>query len=136
MILLSSPSSFHPFHVCATLTRLALTLILLGQDGTINYLNLPAITDGLRFLSAYLPFLPLRLSTLTHYLVHSLAEFRHDATGTPVARVLSRIPSKPAKAVGEQAETGSVISLVFLSVLEPVRLSSSTDSHGPYTAKR
>ena len=23
------------------------------QDGTINYLNLPPVTDGLRFLSAY-----------------------------------------------------------------------------------
>lgn len=39
------------------------------QDGTINYLNLPPVTDGLRFLSAYLPFLPLRLSTLMHYLI-------------------------------------------------------------------
>lgn len=85
------------------------------EDGTINYLTLPAITDGLRFLSAYLPFLPLRLSTLTHYLAHSLSEFRHDSTGAPVVRVLSRLPSRCVKSVGEQADTGSVISLVFLN---------------------
>lgn len=86
------------------------------QDGTINYLNLPAITDGLRFLSAYLPFLPLRLSSLTSYLISSLHQLRHESTGNPVARVLSRPPSRRPRAVGDQADTGSVISLIFLSV--------------------
>ena len=81
-----------------------------------NYLNLPAITEGLRFLSGYLPFLPLRLNILSHYLIHSLNEFRHETTGTPVARVLSRIPSRRLRAVGEQSDTGSVVSLMFLSV--------------------
>ncbi|PSR80399.1 hypothetical protein PHLCEN_2v6732 [Hermanssonia centrifuga] len=85
------------------------------EDGTINYLNLPAITDGLRFLSAYLPFLPLRLSTLTDYLITSLTQLRHESTGTPVVRVLSRPPTRRLKSVGEQAGTGSVISLIFLS---------------------
>lgn len=86
------------------------------QDGTINYLNLPPVTDGLRFLSAYLPFLPLRLSTLMHYLISSLTSLRHDSTGTPVVRILSRIPSRRLKCVGEQSDTGSVISLLFLFV--------------------
>ena len=87
-----------------------------GQDGTINYLNLPAITDGLRFLSAYLPFLPLRLSSLTRHLIASLSELRHDTTGTPVVQILSRRPGKDVKNVGEQSDTGSVVALLFLFV--------------------
>ncbi|OSX61812.1 hypothetical protein POSPLADRAFT_1170423 [Postia placenta MAD-698-R-SB12] len=83
------------------------------EDGTINYLNLPAITDGLRFLSAYLPFLPLRLSTLMHYTISSLSALRHDVNDVAVVRILSRIPSKRLRAVGEQSDTGSVISLIF-----------------------
>ncbi|KAF9462390.1 pyridoxal phosphate-dependent transferase [Collybia nuda] len=85
------------------------------EDGTINYLTLPAITDGLQFLSAYLPFLPLRLSSLLHYLVSSLSQIKHDTTGTPVVRILSRKPTRRVKNIGDQADTGSTISLVFLS---------------------
>lgn len=79
-------------------------------------MTLPAITDGLRFLSAYLPFLPLRLSCLTHYLVAALSRLRHDSTGTPVVKILSKLPSRRLKSVGEQADSGSTISLIFLSV--------------------
>ncbi|KAG1737833.1 PLP-dependent transferase [Suillus paluster] len=85
------------------------------EDGTINFMTLPAVTDGLRFLSAYLPFLPLRLSCLTHYLVASLSRLRHDSAGTPVVKILSRLPSRQLKSVGEQADSGSTISLIFLS---------------------
>lgn len=85
------------------------------EDGTINFMTLPAITDGLRFLSAYLPFLPLRLSCLTHYLVTSLSRLRHDSTGTPVLQILSKLPSRRLKSVGEQGDSGSTISLIFLS---------------------
>ncbi|KAG1836806.1 PLP-dependent transferase [Suillus subalutaceus] len=85
------------------------------EDGTINFMTLPAVTDGLRFLSAYLPFLPLRLSCLTHYLVASLSCLRHDSTGTPVVKILSKLPSKRLKSVGEQCDSGSTISLIFLS---------------------
>ncbi|KAJ7722054.1 methyltransferase type 11 [Mycena maculata] len=85
------------------------------EDGTINYLTLPAVTDGLRFLSAYLPFLPLRLSCLMHYLVSSLSQLRHDTTGTPALRILSATPSRRLKSVGDQSDTGSIISLIFLS---------------------
>ncbi|RDX48709.1 PLP-dependent transferase [Lentinus brumalis] len=84
------------------------------EDGTINYLNLPAITDGLRFLSAYLPFLPLRLSSLTRHLITSLSELRHDTTGAPVVQILSRQPSKVVRSVGEQSDSGSVVALLFL----------------------
>jgi molybdenum cofactor sulfurtransferase len=86
------------------------------QDGTINYLTLPIITDGLRFLSVYLPFLPLRLSSLLHFLTSSLSRLRHDQSGTPVVRILSRLPKCRLKSVGEQADTGSTVSLIFLSV--------------------
>ncbi|KAM5537953.1 hypothetical protein V8D89_008429 [Ganoderma adspersum] len=85
------------------------------EDGTINYLSLPAITDGLRFLSAYLPFLPLRLSSLTRHLITSLSELRHDSTDTPVVQILSRRPSKDVRTIGEQSDAGSVVSLLFLS---------------------
>ncbi|KAG1734613.1 PLP-dependent transferase [Suillus lakei] len=85
------------------------------EDGTINFMTLPAVTDGLRFLSAYLPFLPLRLSCLTHYLATSLSRLRHDLTGTPLVKILSRLPSRRLKSVGEQGDSGSTISLIFLS---------------------
>ncbi|KAH7921642.1 PLP-dependent transferase [Leucogyrophana mollusca] len=84
------------------------------EDGTINYLTLPAVTDGLRFLSAYLPFLPLRLSCLLHFATTSLSRLRHESTGTPVVNILSKLPSRRLRSVGEQADTGSVISLIFL----------------------
>ncbi|GLB37929.1 putative aminotransferase class-V [Lyophyllum shimeji] len=85
------------------------------EDGTINYLTLPAITDGLQFLSAYLPFLPLRLTSLLHYLINSLSSLRHDTTGQPVVRILSRLPTRRLRSVGDQADTGSMVSLIFLS---------------------
>lgn len=85
------------------------------EDGTINYLTLPAITDGLQFLSAYLPFLPLRLTSLLHYLIHSLSSLRHDTTGKPVVRILSRLPTRRLRSIGDQADTGSMVSLIFLS---------------------
>ncbi|KDQ56271.1 hypothetical protein JAAARDRAFT_132691 [Jaapia argillacea MUCL 33604] len=85
------------------------------EDGTINYLTLPAITDGLRFLSAYLPFLPLRLSCLMHHLTTSLSQLRHENTGSPVVRILSRLPGQVLKSFSEEADTGSIVSLIFLS---------------------
>jgi len=88
------------------------------QDGTVNYALLSAVTDGLRLLSAYMPFLPLRLSCLTTYLVSSLLKVRHDSTGRPVVNILSRRPNTRLKAIGEQAETSSTVSLIFLSVRE------------------
>lgn len=68
-----------------------------GQDGTINYLLLPSITTGLRFLSAYLPFLPIRMAALTHYLASELEALTYpnsDGQGKRVCRVLSRIPGE------------------------------------------
>lgn len=86
------------------------------QDGTINYLTLPAVTDGLRFLTAYLPFLPLRLSCLTHFLTTTISELRHDTSKRPIVRILSRLPGRRLKSVGEQADTASTVSLLFHGV--------------------
>ncbi|KAJ4468374.1 pyridoxal phosphate-dependent transferase [Lentinula edodes] len=98
------------------------------EDGTINYLLLPAITSGLHLLSAYLPFLPLRLNCLLRYLVTELGriqhrdregrlinKFREGETEGEVCRVLSRVPKKVLKTVGEtDEEAGAVISCIFL----------------------
>jgi len=84
------------------------------EDGTINYLTLPAVTAGFQLLSAYLPFLPLRLSSLLHFLTSSLSQLRHEISGTPVVQILSRLPARRLKSVGEQADTGSTVSLIFL----------------------
>jgi len=67
-------------------------------------------------LSRYAPYLPLRLSSLTHYLAESLTEIKHDAARTPVAHILSRTPGRRLSAVGEQSDTGSTVSLNFLEV--------------------
>ncbi|EJD08353.1 PLP-dependent transferase [Fomitiporia mediterranea MF3/22] len=84
------------------------------QDGTINYLSLPAVTHGLRFLTMYMPFLPMRLSALTHYLVAGLEGLRHDVNGSRVARILSRLPTRRLREIGDQANFGSTVSLHFL----------------------
>lgn len=103
----------------------------LRQDGTINYLNLPAVVDGLRFLSAYLPFLPLRLSSLLHYLTNSLTQLKHDTNGAPVVRILSRLPKRRLMTVGEQADCGSIISLIFLSVSILICAASTVTDFSP-----
>lgn len=93
--------------------------LFFSQDGTINYLTLPAVTDGLHFLTAYLPFLPLRLSCLMHFLTTTLAQLRHDTTKRPVVKILSRLPDRRLRSVGEQADTGSTVSLLFCGVGTP-----------------
>lgn len=83
------------------------------EDGTVNYLVLSAITDGLRFLSGYQPFLPLRLSCLLHYLVDELQQSHHP-DGSPLVRVLSRRPTSRVRRVGEESDTGFSLSFQYL----------------------
>ncbi|KDQ56273.1 hypothetical protein JAAARDRAFT_59174 [Jaapia argillacea MUCL 33604] len=85
------------------------------EDGTINYLALPAIADGPRLLSNYLPFLPLRLSCLVDYLSSSLLRLHHQENSSPVVRILSRLPTRRLTNVGDQSDTGFTVSFVFLS---------------------
>lgn len=82
-------------------------------------------------LSGHISYLPLRLSTLTHYLVESLGEIRHDATSTPVALILSRRPGRRLSAVGEQSDTGATVSLVFLEVSQVASSFLLSDETGP-----
>ena len=93
-----------------------LTSLIINKDGTVNYLHLPAMKDGLCFLSAYLPFHPLRVSSPLLYLSSALTPLRHGSTGNPVVRILSKLPSRRVRTVGEQSDVGSVMSLVFLGV--------------------
>ncbi|EIM80857.1 PLP-dependent transferase [Stereum hirsutum FP-91666 SS1] len=87
------------------------------EDGTINYLLLPSITTGLRFLSAYMPFLPIRMAALTHYLATELEGVTYPNSEFKACRVLSKVPGeetgKRPRKVGEVADAGSVISCLF-----------------------
>jgi molybdenum cofactor sulfurtransferase len=67
-------------------------------------------------LTPYMPLLPVRLSSLTHSLVNTLSRLRHDTTGKPVTKILSRRPKKRVRFVGDQADVGSTVSLLFLLV--------------------
>jgi len=100
-----------------------------NKDGTVNYLHFSAIKDGLCFLSAYLPFLPLRLSSLLLHPLSALTQLRHDSTGNSVVRILSKLPSGRVRTVGEQSDVGSVMSLVFLGV--DYSRTPTPDGHSP-----
>jgi len=100
-----------------------------NKDSTVNYLHFSAIKDGLCFLSAYLPFLPLRLSSLLLHPLSALTQLRHDSTGNSVVRILSKLPSGRVKTVGEQSDVGSVMSLVFLGV--DYSRTPTPDGHSP-----
>ena len=61
-----------------------------------------------------------------HFLTSSMAELRHDTNGMPVVKILSKLPSRRLKSVGEQSETGSTISFVILSVSKLATCARST----------
>jgi len=44
-----------------------------------------------------------------------MAELRHDTNGTPVVKILSKLPSRRLKSIGEQSDTGSTVSFIILS---------------------
>lgn len=57
------------------------------EDGTINYLNLPAVEIGLRHLSAIgIDLIHERVCYLTSWLIESLLQLRHS-TGAPLIRL-------------------------------------------------
>ncbi|KAF9533272.1 pyridoxal phosphate-dependent transferase [Crepidotus variabilis] len=84
------------------------------EDGTINYLNLNAVTQGLHLLSEHLSSLPLRLSCLLLHLSSSISKLCHDTTGRPVVQILSKIPTRRLGSKGQQCETGFLLSCLFL----------------------
>ncbi|KAF9069723.1 PLP-dependent transferase [Rhodocollybia butyracea] len=100
------------------------------EDGTINYLLLPAITSGLQLLSTYLPYLPLRLNCLLHHLIAEISQIRHhghdgDIEQGFICQVLSRKPRKILQSLGETDEdTGAITACIFLDEAgEPFPLS-------------
>ncbi|KAF8756407.1 Aminotransferase class-V [Rhizoctonia solani] len=68
------------------------------EEGTINYLTLPAVTTGINMLSKYIDLLPIRLSSLYHYLYNQLSMLQYPDTKTPVVQILTREPSPPSTA--------------------------------------
>ncbi|CAE6466620.1 unnamed protein product [Rhizoctonia solani] len=68
------------------------------EEGTINYLTLPAVTAGINTLSKYMNLLPIRLSSLYHYLYSQLSMLQYPDTGTPVVQILTGEPSPPSTA--------------------------------------
>ncbi|CUA67032.1 Molybdenum cofactor sulfurase [Rhizoctonia solani] len=66
------------------------------EEGTINYLTLPAVTAGINMLSKYMDLLPIRLSSLYHYLYSQLSMLQYPDTGTPVVQILTGEPSLPS----------------------------------------
>jgi molybdenum cofactor sulfurtransferase len=67
-----------------------------SQEGTLNYMSLPAVAMGLNTLSKYIDLLPLRLSSLYHYLYNEISALKYPETGTPVVEILSGQPSAPS----------------------------------------
>jgi molybdenum cofactor sulfurtransferase len=90
-----------------------------GQDGTVNYLGLPAVVNGLYMHSQYLPALPLRLAALTDFLASRLSELKHAGTTKPFVSVLSARPRSLPVRLGEQSDTGSIVSFLMLEVSDP-----------------
>jgi len=57
------------------------------EDGTVNYLNIPAVEIGLRHLAAIgLDVIHARVMSLTGWLIDNLAAMRHD-TGQPLVKI-------------------------------------------------
>ncbi|QRW12670.1 aminotransferase class-V protein [Ceratobasidium sp. AG-Ba] len=67
------------------------------EEGTLNYMTFPAVSMGLGMLSKYIDLLPVRLSSLYHYLYTELSALRYHDTGTPIVQILTSPPSTPSR---------------------------------------
>ncbi|EJD36696.1 PLP-dependent transferase [Auricularia subglabra TFB-10046 SS5] len=79
------------------------------EDGTINYLGLPAVQMGLEVVTRYRDVLPQRLTILTHALSSGIARATHP-NGAPLAHVVSTLPD-----LEEPGASGSVVACIFLN---------------------
>lgn len=105
--------------VPGTLVTMALDMHEQFEDGTINYLGLPAITNGLRYLAPKIPLAASRLFPLFSWLSVELQKLTHDTTGGPVLKILSRLPSKALADTRDRwqvagKEVGATLSIMFL----------------------
>ncbi|KAH7101279.1 PLP-dependent transferase [Auriculariales sp. MPI-PUGE-AT-0066] len=90
------------------------------EDGTLNFLSIAAVANGLRLLREYRSIIPLRLSILSHWLWTELANSRY-ANGQPMVRLLSTPPS-PLKHEGQESGSGSTLAFVMLDAAgRPIR---------------
>lgn len=78
------------------------------EDGTINYLGIPAVQMGLELVSRYRDILPQRLTVLTHALSSGIARTTHP-NGAPLAHIVSTLPD-----LESPGGSGSVVACVFL----------------------
>lgn len=86
------------------------------EDGTLNYLGLPAVAAGLALVSRYRSMLPERLTILTHYLSTGLEAAKH-ANGAPLVHIVSTLPD-----TAKPGASGSVVACIFLDSLgAPIR---------------
>ncbi len=64
------------------------------EDGTVNYLNIPAITNGLDFMSALnMEFINERMTELSAFFLEKLQQLRHD-NGLSLIRLYGPIHAK------------------------------------------
>ncbi|KZV97539.1 PLP-dependent transferase [Exidia glandulosa HHB12029] len=81
----------------------------LWEDGTLNYLGIPAIRAGLALVSCYRKDLPERLTILTHYLSSGLERVVY-ANGAPLVHIVSTLPD-----LAKPGASGSAVSCIFLN---------------------
>ncbi|KAI0302466.1 pyridoxal phosphate-dependent transferase [Multifurca ochricompacta] len=94
------------------------------EDGTLNYTLLPAVTTGLRLLSAYLPALPKRMAALSASCARLLEDIRWPRSNASAVRILSRIPGAPPEPDEATQGAGGVVSCLMLDVNgDPIPLS-------------
>ncbi|KAH7096551.1 PLP-dependent transferase [Auriculariales sp. MPI-PUGE-AT-0066] len=87
------------------------------EDGTINYLSIPAVKMGLELVAQYKPFLPARLTVLTDYLAKGLLRLTHPKNGAPIVLIVSTLPD-----VDRPGACGPLVSCVFLNAAgKPIR---------------
>jgi len=86
------------------------------EDGTVNYLGIPAVRMGLEIVARYRHLLPQRLTILCDYLAQGLMKLTH-ANGAPIVHIVSTLPDTT-----RPGASGSLVSCVFLnSTGRPIR---------------
>jgi molybdenum cofactor sulfurtransferase len=82
------------------------------EDGTLNFLGIAAIREGLAFLSRFRPSAALRVSILSHWLFTQLQRLEYDS-GERMVYLVSTQP-QPCSRANETMSAGSTVSFVML----------------------
>jgi molybdenum cofactor sulfurtransferase len=90
------------FEVCHCNTILSGFMLMLSlQDGTVNFLSMPAIPPGLSLMTRLIPVLAPRLACLTHWTARALSGVKHQRTGRPLVHVRSPSPTLSLSALSQ-----------------------------------